>query len=180
MVATDLSPIQPASVPPNLEFFVDDFTAEWTFTPESFDFIHARSIYGCVADYETLYGEVLNALKPGAYFEQAEISVTAISDDGSLAGTNMEKWGPLALEGGVRFGKSFSIAEDSEELMKKAGFVNVKYQTFKWPIGTWPKNEKLKQIGAYNRIGWEDGMEGWAMFLFTNHLGVRHSLLCLS
>jgi hypothetical protein len=130
-----------------------------------------------VADYDTLYGEVYNALKPGAYFEQAEISVSPKSDDGSIRGTYMEGWGPLALECGEKFGKSFHIAEDTEVLMNKAGFVNVTYQTFKWPIGTWPKNSKLKQIGAYNRLGWEDGMEGWAMFLFTNHLGVCYHFL---
>jgi hypothetical protein len=118
---------------------------------------------------------VHNALKPGAYFEQAEISVVPKSEDGSIRGTSMERWGPLALECGEKFGKSFSIAEDSEELMKKAGFVNVTYRTFKWPIGTWPKDPKLKQIGAYNRLGWEEGIEGWAMYLFTNHLNVRRN-----
>jgi hypothetical protein len=87
----------------------------------------------------------------------------------------MERWGSLALECGEKFGKTFSIAEDSEGLMKKAGFINVTNRTFKWPIGIWPKDPKLKQIGAYNRLGWEDGIEGWALFLFTNHLGV-----CLS
>jgi len=84
----------------------------------------------------------------------------------------MERWGPLALKAGEVLGKSFRIAEDSETLMLKAGFSNVKYRTFKWPIGTWPKDPKLKRIGAYNRLAWEDGMEGWAMSLFTNHLGV--------
>jgi hypothetical protein len=47
------------------------------------------------------------------------------------------------------------------------------YKTFKWPIGPWPKDKRLKEIGAYNRLGWEDGIEGWAMFLFTNYLGWR-------
>ncbi|QDS72871.1 hypothetical protein FKW77_007448 [Venturia effusa] len=169
--ATDLSPIQPDLVPPNLEFFVDDFTSEWTFTPASFDFIHARCIYGCVADYDTLYSEVFKALKPGAYFEQAEISVFPKSDDGSLVGTFLDTWGPMAIECGEVFGKSFGIAEHTEELMKKAGFVNVRYQTFKWPIGPWPKDPGLKRIGAYNRMAWEDGMEGWAIYLFTNYLG---------
>jgi hypothetical protein len=125
-----------------------------------------------VADYDALYAEVYNALKPGAYFEQVEISVSPKSDDGSTRETHLERWGSLALESGDRFGKSFRIAEETEELMNKAGFVNVTYQTFKWPIGTWPKNPKLKQIGAYNRLAWEDGMEGWAMYLFTRYLGV--------
>lgn len=177
MTATDLSPIQPDLVPPNLEFFIDDFTSEWTFTPASFDFIHARCIYGCVADYETLYAEVYNALKPGAYFEQAEISVHPRSDDGSIQGSHLERWGPMALECSQAFGKSFGVAEHTEELMKKAGFINVTYKTFKWPIGEWPKDPGLKQIGAYNRMAWEDGMEGWTMYLFTHHFGVSYPLL---
>jgi hypothetical protein len=172
VIATDLSPIQPRNVPPNLQFLVDDFTAPWLYTKESFDFIHARSIYGCVADYPALYSEVYSALKPGGWFEQAEISVQSKSADGSVIGTNLEKFGQLAIEGGKKFGKSFSIAEDSEKLITEAGFVNVKCETFKWPIGTWPKERKMKTIGAYNRLGINEGLEGWAIFLFTKHLGV--------
>ena len=172
VIATDLTPIQPQMVPPNLEFQIDDFTQPWTFPPNHFDFIHARSLYGCVSDYPALYHEVLQALEPGGWFEQAEISVVAHSDDGSTAGTYLDKWGPLAHQCGEAFGKSFRIAEDSKALMEAAGFTNVTYRTFKWPIGTWAKDPKFKRIGAYNRLGWEDGIEGWAMFLFTNFLKV--------
>ncbi|KAJ2902594.1 S-adenosyl-L-methionine-dependent methyltransferase [Zalerion maritima] len=171
VVATDLSPIQPSDVPPNLEFQIDDFTLEWTFRKESLDFIHARSIYGCASDYPALYKEALAHLRPGGWYEQAEISVIPRAEDGSLEGTSMEKWGPLAIEAGQKFGKSFGIAEDMSGLMEEAGFINVQRHAFKWPIGPWPKNPKLKQIGAYNRVGWEDGVDGWAMFLFTKFLG---------
>jgi SAM-dependent methyltransferase len=177
VIATDLSPIQPTDVPPNLEFQIDDFCEPWTFKRSSFDFIHARSIYGCVADYSVLYSEVLSHLKPGGWFEQAEISVVPRSEDGSLKGTSLETWGPLALEGGEKFGKSFRIADETKDLMQAAGFINVTYRTFKWPIGPWPKDLKLKEIGAYNRLGWEDGMCGWAMFLFTKYLGVGFTLV---
>lgn len=173
VVATDLSPIQPTDVPPNLEFQIDDFCQPWTFRKESFDFIHARSIYGCVADYPTLYSEVMEHLKPGGWFEQTEISVVPKSEDESLNGTSLDTWGPLAWECGEKFGKSFRIAEDSKELMEAAGFVNVTYRTFKWPIGPWPKDPKMKEIGAFNRLGWDEGINGWAMFLFTKYLGVR-------
>jgi SAM-dependent methyltransferase len=172
VIATDLSPIQPISVPPNLEFQIDDFTEPWTFRPSSFDFIHARSIYGSVADYPALYSEIKDHLKPGGWFEQTEISVITKSEDGSIAGTRLEEWGPLAWECGEKFGKSFKIAEDSKELMERAGFVNVRRHTFKWPIGTWPMDKKMKEIGAYNRLAWDEGINGWAMFLFTNFLGV--------
>ncbi|KAH8769255.1 S-adenosyl-L-methionine-dependent methyltransferase [Hyaloscypha finlandica] len=171
VVATDLTPIQPCDVPPNLEFQIDDFCQSWTFSKSSFDFIHARSIYGCVADYDVLYREIMQHLKPGGWFEHVEISVVPKSEDGSLAGTNLEKWGPLAIECGEKFGKSFTVAEDSRAFMEKAGFVNVEHKTFKWPIGPWPRDRKMKEIGAYNRVGWDEGINGWAMFLFTKYLG---------
>lgn len=57
VIGTDLSPIQPHSVPPNLKFEIDDATQPWTFSPESFDFVHIRSMYGSVADWSAFYGE---------------------------------------------------------------------------------------------------------------------------
>lgn len=34
----------------------------------------------------------------------------------------------------------------------------------------WPKDPRLKEIGMYNRLQWEQGIEGWCMFLLTNYL----------
>lgn len=109
-------------------------------------------------------------LAPGAWFEHAEISVVASADDGSLARTRLERWRPLALEAGVKFGRSFRIAEDMEGFMKRAGFVNLRCHKFPWPIRTWAKDPTMKMIGAYNRLGWQEALEGWAMHLF--YLGV--------
>lgn len=173
VTATDLSPVQPGVHPPNVEFQIDDFTAlPWTFRKESFDFVHARSIYGCAPDYSSLYAEALAHLKPGGWFEQAEISVVPRSDDGSTSGTALEEWGPLAIQAGISFGKSFGIAEEMRALMEQAGFVNMRHFAFRWPIGPWPSDPLYKEIGRFNRLGWEEGMEGWAMFLFTRYHGV--------
>lgn len=42
VLGVDLSPIQPAFVPPNCSFEIDDLTLEWTFPEDHFDFIHIR------------------------------------------------------------------------------------------------------------------------------------------
>ena len=34
----------------------------------------------------------------------------------------------------------------------------------------WPRDPRLKQIGLYNRLQWEEGIEGWCIFLLTNCL----------
>jgi hypothetical protein len=58
VIGSDLSPIQPKEVPPNLMFEVDDCTLEWVYTEESFDYIHVRSLYGCISDWPSFYGQV--------------------------------------------------------------------------------------------------------------------------
>lgn len=172
VIGTDLSPIQPSLVPPNLQFEVDDFELEWTYTKESFDFIHARALYGSVSDHHSLYRQVLKHLKPGGWFEETEIGVVPYSDDDTVKGTALEHWGELSLAAGDGFGKTLRIVDQTKTLMEAAGFVNVTYKKFKWPIGPWPKDPKLKKIGMFNRLNWEDGMEGWLMYLFTTIHGV--------
>ena len=56
--------------------------------------------------------------------------------------------------------------------MTEAGFEEIRELRFKWPIGGWPKDKKMKEIGRYNAASWDQGMEGWVLYLFTEHLGV--------
>jgi methylase of polypeptide subunit release factors len=55
VTGTDLSPIQPTWVPPNIKFEIEDFNDEWTFELDEFDYIHLRSLYGCVPDWPEFY-----------------------------------------------------------------------------------------------------------------------------
>ena len=51
VLGTDLSPIQPAWVPPNVKFEVDDCEDDWTWPPNHFDYIHAQLlISGSICD----------------------------------------------------------------------------------------------------------------------------------
>lgn len=50
----DLSPIQPAMVPPNVTFQVDDLEEPWTFT-QKFDFIYSRMMCGAFADFDNFF-----------------------------------------------------------------------------------------------------------------------------
>ncbi|KAK2818435.1 hypothetical protein FQN49_007904, partial [Arthroderma sp. PD_2] len=171
VVGTDISPVNITPVPAHVTFKQDDFCEPWGPSHENYDFIHARCVYGSIPDYPALYEKVLKALKPGGWFEQAEISVVAISDDGSVKGTHMERWGSLALEIGEKTGKSFAIAQEMIPQIQKAGFVDVRSHTFNWPVGEWAEEERLKELGRQNRIGWEKGLDSWANLLFPKVLG---------
>lgn len=55
ITGTDLSPIQPQWVPPNCHFEIDDAESDWTFKKNSFDYVHARALYGALADWPAFY-----------------------------------------------------------------------------------------------------------------------------
>ena len=44
-----------ASGSTNVQFEIDDCCDTWTYSPNSFDFIHVRGLYGCVADWDGFY-----------------------------------------------------------------------------------------------------------------------------
>lgn len=81
VIGTDLAPTQPNWVPPNLEFQIDDCQLDWTFEPESFDFIHIRYLQGSIEDWNKLYGQIFKFLKPGGWFQHIEPDLQMLSDN---------------------------------------------------------------------------------------------------
>lgn len=57
-------------------------------------------------------------------------------------------------------------------MITSAGFVDVVEKRFKWPIGPWSSDPRLKEIGRWNLLNWEEGMEGWVIAPYTRVLGV--------
>lgn len=111
-------------------------------------------------------------VKPGGYIEQVEQSVYIKSDDGSTDGTVFERWGQVSMKAGDAFGKSLRVVDESYKGIKAAGFTDVVERRFKVPIGPWAKDPHLKELGRFNRLQWEEGIEGWTMMLLTKVMGV--------
>jgi len=70
-------------------------------------------------------------------------------------------------------GQSFDLARDHKLLnwMEGAGFANIKEDPFKLPLGSWAAEQKMKNVGNYNLVTTDQGLEGYALYLFTNVLG---------
>lgn len=45
---------------------------DWTFEPESFDFIHVRYLQGTIDDWDKFYNQMYKFLKPGGWFQHIE------------------------------------------------------------------------------------------------------------
>lgn len=54
--------------------------------------------------------------------------------------------------------------------MEEAGFVDVKEHILKLPVGSWPKDRRLKQVGLLESVNMTEGIQGLTMMLFTRCL----------
>ncbi|KAK6384002.1 hypothetical protein LTR65_009935 [Meristemomyces frigidus] len=172
VIGTDLSPVGPGMQPDNVTFEIDDCCSEWVYPDHHFDLVHIRGLFGSIADWPQLYKEAFRHLRPGGYIEQVEWSVHNRSSDGTLShNTVLARWSQHAIRTGTMTGKTFEIAENMAGLIREAGFVDVVEKRFKWPIGPWSSDIKLKEIGRWNLLNWEEGMEGWVMAGYTRVLG---------
>lgn len=55
--------------------------------------------------------------------------------------------------------------------LKEAGFVDVVENRWPVPIGGWPKDPKLKELGICNLEFHDQSLEGFSMFLLTQVMG---------
>ncbi|KAL2170685.1 hypothetical protein VTG60DRAFT_4527 [Thermothelomyces hinnuleus] len=174
VIGTDISPIQPGWVPPNVFFEMEDATQAWTFPENSFDFVHMRYLFGSIVDWNQLFREAYRVIKPGGYIETFEADAAIFSDDGTVEeGSPLDQWGKVFGEGGRKFGRTFLPVSDNVQRtgLEAAGFVNLVQQDFKVPITAWPADKKLAEIGAYGHLSMEQDAEGLILYTFQQIMG---------
>ncbi|KAF4337789.1 mrna 3 end-processing yth1 [Fusarium beomiforme] len=163
VIGIDISPIQPPWVPPNLKFEIDDFTLSWTFGDNSKDFIHMRCLGGSVPDWHRLYENAFMVTKPGGWIETHEYNpefhsqLGTIEEDSAIA-----QWGNLFREGSEKLGCPFvPLPSDVQtKRLEKVGFVDVQSRTIRVPIGSWVKEEELKEIGLFAKVSFSSDVQG--------------------
>lgn len=174
VIGTDLSPMQPSWVPPNLKFEVDDCLMEWTWPENHFDFVHVRCMYGSIPDWTDLNTKILKHLKPGAYYEHLEIGCQAMSDHVEIPPDHIFcTWANTFYEAGEKMGRPFTICIDGESKkhMEAAGFIEIHETRLKLPVNSWAKDPKLKKAGTMFHYALDRDMEGFSMYICTQILG---------
>ncbi|KAF8422980.1 S-adenosyl-L-methionine-dependent methyltransferase [Tirmania nivea] len=176
VIGTDISPIQPHWVPPNCKFEVDDMEEEWTYPNDHFDYIHMRSLSGSFSDWEFVLKNAYDATKPGGYFEFQDYGCELFSSEGvPLTEPDPElpftRWLYHIVQAAEKAKRPLVMGRRMKGLMEKAGFVDVIESTAVWPIGAWPKNKHLKDIGKWGLLGVLDTLYPFAVHLLTTASG---------
>ncbi|KAL2824230.1 S-adenosyl-L-methionine-dependent methyltransferase [Aspergillus cavernicola] len=171
VLGNDLSPIQPHWVPPNVVFEVDDAEAEWP-DRQPFDFIHSRYMCGSIQDWPRLLQQAYSQTKPGGWVEFQEFHLVNYSEDGTLReGNNVNRFYELLREACDKLQRPVTIGKELEGLADDAGFVNIHHQKFQLPLGIWPRERRMKEIGAVNMVQFLEGLEAFSAATFTSVLG---------
>lgn len=130
-------------------------------------------------DWNALLKEAYRCCAPGGWVQSCECDVEFRSDDGTAELEPVLKtWGQLFREGGNILGRPFFVQELQQEAFDKAGFIEKKSSYYKVcaatmfleidagnnkaqiPIGGWPKDPKLAEVGRFVRSTLENDLEG--------------------
>jgi SAM-dependent methyltransferase len=172
VTGVDVAPVQTTWVPPNCIFEVLDIEDEWLFKEGSFDFIHARELIMSIRNWEALFSQAHRYLRPGGWFEIGGSYPRPRSDDGTLAGdASLVEISELFFQMGEKMGTVMDAPLRWKEQLQKAGFEDVQESVFVIPQGPWPKDKRLKKVGAFEHHSLMMGFESYLMRGYTQILG---------
>ncbi|KZL66338.1 SAM-dependent methyltransferase [Colletotrichum tofieldiae] len=176
VTGVDISPIQPSWVPPNCKFQIDDIEQLWTWPTEHFNFIHVRNLEGSVSDWPKLYGQAFEHLQPGGWFEIKEFDFESHSQslgDALSKDHVYTRWANVMFEALERLGKTGTQSRNHgiSRALEIAGFVDIVEKSWRIPIGSWPADPVMREVGICNLEYLDQSLEGFGTFLLKKIMG---------
>ena len=166
VIGVDIAAVQPSWVPPNCQFEILDVETDWLYPDAKYDLIHGRELLFAIRDWPALISRAYDHLVPGGYLELA-ITVPQVGcDDGTMPPDSCYKqMGDMHFEIAEAMGIDAWAAKKWKSQLEARGFEDVHQNVFKIPTNRWPRDKRLKVIGAlevanfleYSTAGFERG-----------------------
>lgn len=112
-------------------------------------------------------------LEPGGYLEFQDYGLPLKCSDGTLAGTELERWGQVMCDAARALGRPMGteVSTRYKDWMTEAGFADIEERQYMWPSNGWPKDPVMKELGRWNQINIKEGLQGFCLALLTRGLG---------
>ena len=168
VLGVDIAAVQPNWVPPNCQFEILDVEEEWLLKKD-YDLIHAREFLFAIRDWPALISQAYDHLKPGGYLELACTVAFADCDDDSVpADSSYKEMSGIFFEMNTAMGVDGWAPKYWKQQLLDHGYDDVHERVFKIPTNPWPKDKRLKDVGAlelmnfleYSTAGFEKGYVG--------------------
>ncbi|KAF4625669.1 hypothetical protein G7Y89_g12491 [Cudoniella acicularis] len=171
VLGIDLSPIQPAFLPPNVTFEIDDAEEPWTYS-HKFDFIYARMMTGSIANWPKFFKQCFEFSNPGAWLELSDCIFPLGCDDGTMTPeTYLHKWSAVVFDASLKMNRPLNSSITYKALMEAAGYVDVVEVIDRWPTNKWPKDPRYKELGMWTNENLTTGLTGLSIGLLTRVQG---------
>lgn len=127
---------------------------------------------GAFQDWPKYVSQCFEFLEPNGHLEMHDIDFVIKCDDGSLPSNSaLVRWNNYMHDGANKAGFPLDAIAHVPSMMRKAGFVDVVATPIKWPINTWPKDKRFKELGKWVSENFNWGAESMSLALFTRALG---------
>jgi len=173
IIGTDLSPVQPTTIPANVHFLIDDASEpDWLYPPAHFSYIHTRVLLGCFEDFRAIIARSFTYLEPGGHMESQEPYPTPYCDDGTMRpDSQLLEWTRQLDDAAMTSARPIRIANKLKRWYEEAGFVDVQERLYKLPLNPWPEDKRMKEIGRWSEVNMLDGVQGFSLAWFSRVLG---------
>lgn len=82
------------------------------------------------------------------------------------------RWVDAFAKVGETTGQTFDFTNGRlEQLAKDAGLTSITSQTHKIPVGHWPKDKKLKELGTFLNLSFNQALDGFVKLPLCDILG---------
>lgn len=68
-------------------------------------------------------------------------------------------------------GLDLEVSNSFSSLLMSAGFVDIHSETHVWPLGLWPRDTNMKEMGRWAQQNYLQGLSGFTLAYFTRGLG---------
>lgn len=92
-------------------------------------------------------------------------------DDSLPAKSQIMELYTVLAEYGSKIGIDLEVAQKFKPMMDKARFEDVTEKIFDLPLGGWPEDRRLKEVGLFQRFQMMEGIHGIAFGLLTRVAG---------
>lgn len=111
-------------------------------------------------------------LEPGGWLECQEVNVLPTCDDGTMPEDfGWRKWAREMVRASDLTNRQLDLGEHVKTWLHEVGFVDIHEAVIKIPIGSWPKDKRLKHLGMLWQQNLLTGLHGFTMALAHNVLG---------
>ena len=115
--------------------------------------------------------ELSSHLEDGGYLEVHDIDFVIKCDDGTLpTNSSLVRWHTYMHDAAAKAQFPLDAISHVPTMMRGAGFTDVTAIPIKWPINSWPKDKKHKELGRWVSENFAWGCESMSLALFTRAL----------